>query len=140
MKKIQFILLILLVLCLNISFANEALLGNWTVLDNKTGQPSAVVELISDGDTIKGQIIKLFSSPEEKCINCPGEFKDQPLNNMIFLWGLKPLRHDKWGGGTILDPHTGKIYSAQLKLIKNKLYVRSYVGMTLLGKTQIWKR
>ena len=141
MKKIFFLLIALSFG--TIAFCKGTILGKWEALNEKTGKPYAVVELTaSDDGIVSGKIINLI--PEDiqkaKCIHCPGDFKDQPLEGMKFVWGLKPLRHDKWGNGTIIDPYTGKIYHAQLKRIKNKLYVRSYVGMPILGRTQIWKR
>ena len=46
-----------------------------------------------------------------------------------------------WSGGTIYNPDDGKTYSCKLTMQDPKtMQVRGYVGISLLGKTQIWKR
>ena len=47
----------------------------------------------------------------------------------------------KWSGGTIYDPDSGHTYSCHLELLEaNKLKLRGYFGVSLLGRTQIWTR
>ncbi|HEX7369674.1 MAG TPA: DUF2147 domain-containing protein, partial [Rhodanobacteraceae bacterium] len=47
-----------------------------------------------------------------------------------------------WDGGHILDPGKGKTYKVKLSLEDGgqKLDVRGYVGMPMLGRTQTWIR
>ncbi len=46
-----------------------------------------------------------------------------------------------WNNGTIYDPKTGKTYSCKLTLESpNELKIRGYIGISLLGRTEIWKR
>ena len=48
---------------------------------------------------------------------------------------------DKWEDGSIYDPNNGKTYSCHIKLKDNKtLEVRGYIGISLLGRTEIWTR
>jgi uncharacterized protein (DUF2147 family) len=49
---------------------------------------------------------------------------------------------DGWAGGTILDPESGKVYRCSLSLRDGgkKLAVRGYLGIALLGRTQVWER
>jgi len=47
----------------------------------------------------------------------------------------------QWSGGSIYDPDTGHTYSCKLELLDpNKLKVRGFLGVSLLGRTQIWTR
>ena len=142
MQKIHFIFYLFLLIFSTITWSEESLLGKWMILNDHTGKPTTIVELFADGDELKGRILKTLNTEAQNqlCSHCLGEFKNKPINGMVFLWGLKPLRHDKWGHGSILDTHTGKVYHAQLKHMQDKLYVRYYVGVAVLGKTQIWKR
>ena len=57
---------------------------------------------------------------------------------MVIIWGLKKNGEHNWEGGKILDPQTGTIYRAKLLFQGDKLYVRGYVGVSLLGRTQTW--
>ena len=46
-----------------------------------------------------------------------------------------------WSGGTIYNPDDGKTYSCKLTMQDPKtMEVRGYVGISILGKTQIWNR
>ena len=48
---------------------------------------------------------------------------------------------DRWEDGKIYDPKSGKTYSCYMKFInKDKLKIRGFVGVTLLGKTTYWTR
>jgi uncharacterized protein (DUF2147 family) len=49
---------------------------------------------------------------------------------------------DGWDNGQILDPENGKIYKCKMRLEDggNKLVVRGYIGVSLLGRSQTWIR
>lgn len=116
--------------------------GTWTTIDDKTGAKRAVVNLAVSGNTLSGTIVKVYPQPGDTgvCSKCPGAFKDKKIQGLQFVWGLKDLGNGEWGGGSILDAKTGKIYKAKMSLKGNKLYVRGYVGVSMLGRTQTWVR
>jgi uncharacterized protein (DUF2147 family) len=60
---------------------------------------------------------------------------------MTILWGLKK-QGDEYQGGAILDPESGNVYRAKVKLDGEggKLNVRGFIGVALLGRTQTWVR
>jgi uncharacterized protein (DUF2147 family) len=47
-----------------------------------------------------------------------------------------------WEGGSVLDPKNGKTYRCKLTLSPDgqSLTVRGYLGISLLGRSQTWKR
>jgi len=49
---------------------------------------------------------------------------------------------DEYQGGMILDPESGKVYRARMKLDGDggKLSVRGFIGFAILGRTQTWVR
>lgn len=119
--------------------------GTWKTIDDKTGNPKALVRITEDGGVLTGKIEKLFRGPEEDqnpmCVKCEGARKDQPIIGMTILSGLKKDGNE-WTGGEILDPAAGKTYrsKATLKNGGNTLEVRGYIGTPLLGRTQTWMR
>ncbi len=126
---------------LPLAFAGSAA-GTWTTIDDKTGAKRAVVRVSDSGGTLSGTIIKVFPQAGDTgmCNNCPGAFKGKKVQGLNFLWGLKADGDNEWSGGSILDPKTGKVYKAKVTLKGNKLYVRGYLGVSLLGRTQVWVR
>lgn len=116
--------------------------GTWTTIDDKTGKKRAVVQLYIKNKTLYGKILKVYKKPGDtgKCSKCPGKFKNKSIQGLQFLWGLKDQGNGTWSGGKILDAKSGKIYRAKVSLKGNKLYVRGYIGVSLLGRTQVWHR
>ncbi len=56
---------------------------------------------------------------------------------------LKDFVYDdgRWEDGTIYDPKSGKTYSCYMKLLDDgRLYVRGYIGFSLIGRTTYWTR
>ena len=133
---------ILMMCCASISLAKAPLVGVWTTVDDKTGKKRSEIRLSVKNNELSGQIIRVYAEDGDTgvCTSCPGKFRNQPIQGLTFLWGLKENKHGAWVDGEILDPKSGKIYRAQMTQRGNKLYVRGYVGFSLLGRTQIWVR
>ncbi|MCE3043403.1 MULTISPECIES: DUF2147 domain-containing protein [Legionella] len=132
----------LLTLLAPLAFAGASPAGTWTTIDDATGQKRAVVRINVSGGTLSGTIIKVYPQAGDTgiCSKCPGGFKGKPIKGLTFVWGLKDQGNGEWSGGSILDPKSGKVYRAKMTLQGNKLYVRGYVGVSALGRTQVWVR
>lgn len=119
--------------------------GLWQTYDDKKGDLRSTVRLEVQGGELVGTIVKAFTRPGEPvppvCDRCPGAFKDQPIEGLRFLWGLKGTGR-QWDGGRVLDPEDGKVYRVKLTLSPDgqKLDVRGYIGVSMFGRTQTWKR
>lgn len=119
--------------------------GLWRTIDDNTGQPRGLVRIREVNGRYEGKIEKGFPKPGEneppRCEKCDGERRNQPVLGMTILWGLTK-QGDEYQGGEILDPETGKIYRVRMKLIDGgkKLDVRGFIGISLLGRSQIWLR
>lgn len=118
--------------------------GMWKTIDDKTGHAKSVVEITETGGELTGKVVRVLESahgPHPLCVNCEGERKDQPVEGMNIMWGVK-REGGSWGGGKILDPENGKTYRVRLKLLDHgeKLDLRGYIGVSLLGRTQVWQR
>lgn len=119
--------------------------GRWTTIDDDTGKPTSVVQIWDEGGKLQGRVeslvLKPGEDPDPKCTKCEGERKDRPIVGMVILWGLA-RDGDEWSGGHILDPDNGSTYRCLLRPAEGgqKLKVRGYLGISLLGRTQIWER
>jgi len=48
---------------------------------------------------------------------------------------------DEWDDGEIYDPKSGKTYSCYGEVeSKNELFLKGYIGFSLIGKSTIWSR
>ena len=57
------------------------------------------------------------------------------------IWGLQPNGLTEWSGGSILDPNDGKTYRLSATYEPDgTLRARIFVGVPILGKTEILKR
>lgn len=117
--------------------------GNWRTIDDETGEARSVLSLWVDNGELKGKVVSLINpdEPNPVCEKCQGKRKNQPIEGMTIIWGLKQM-DNQWSGGTILDPSNGKEYKAKLALGEggNTLEVRGFIGFALIGRTQIWQR
>lgn len=67
--------------------------------------------------------------------------RDRPLVGLEIFNGFSYDDGDEWSGGFIYDPNSGKTYRCKLKLVNhNTLKVRGYIGISLIGRTETWKR
>ncbi|HEX5488296.1 MAG TPA: DUF2147 domain-containing protein [Rhodanobacteraceae bacterium] len=126
--------------------ATDTPVGTWTQVDDATGKPKSIIEITEQPDgTLQGMVKQvLFSDqgPHPVCDKCEGERHNQPVEGMTIMWGVKKDGDNEWSGGQILDPGKGKTYKVKLTLKDDgqKLDVRGYVGMPMLGRTQTWIR
>ena len=128
------------------SFA-EDIIGLWQSIDDKTGAPKALVEIRKEADnTYAGKVVKLTPragyTPKETCVNCPPPYTNKPIIGLDVVTGLKSTDGLNYTSGRILDPNTGKLYSMKAKLSSNgkRLHLRGYLGISALGRNQIWIR
>ncbi|HEY1997368.1 DUF2147 domain-containing protein [Paraburkholderia sp.] len=119
--------------------------GTWQTIDDHTGQPKALVQITQDGSgALDGKVIKGLGpndQPDRRCTACTDARKDQLILGMTIINDMKK-DDDGWDGGQILDPENGKLYKCKMHLEDggNKLVVRGYIGVSLLGRSQTWIR
>lgn len=125
-----------------LSLANDYV-GQWHTVSEKTNKAVSLISIWEEGSELKGRVEQILDpeSREMVCSECKGERKDKKIEGLTFIWGMEK-DGKKYDDGKILDPTTGKIYSASMKLIEGgkKLEVRGYLGFAMLGRTQVWLR
>jgi uncharacterized protein (DUF2147 family) len=140
----KFFFLCLLVFVVHITEAqSHSVLGRWRTIDDETGKATSVIEIFEKHNRIHGRIVELLNSKAKnpKCEKCEGEDRNKPIIGLVVLKGLRKEKDGDYSDGKILDPKHGKIYKCNLSLeTKDKLKVRGYIGINLLGRTQFWER
>jgi len=127
------------------AWADGSPVGLWKNIDDETGKPDALIRISESNGELTGKIEKLFRTPDEEqnplCKKCEGALKDQPIIGMTILSGLKKSG-EEYSGGQILDPGNGSVYKSKLSVLEDgkKLTVRGYIGLPMLGRSQIWIR
>jgi uncharacterized protein (DUF2147 family) len=124
---------------------SDSPVGTWQTIDDHTHQPKALVQIAQDGNgTLSGKVIKSLNPdepPGRRCTECTDARKDQLMLGMTIITDMKQ-DGDVWDGGQILDPENGKIYKCKMHTEDGgqKLVVRGYIGVSLLGRSQTWIR
>jgi uncharacterized protein (DUF2147 family) len=119
--------------------------GLWNTISDVDGRPTAIVEIRALPDsTLVGTVRALLvvAGPEDSvCTRCTDARRGRPIVGMEIL---RRLHRDgnAWSGGEILDPETGKTYRAKVRLSEGgrALVVRGYLGLSLFGRSQTWRR
>jgi uncharacterized protein (DUF2147 family) len=120
--------------------------GLWKTVDDNTKKEKSLVRIVESNGVFTGKVEKIIDpdSPKDAvCKDCTDDRKDKPILGMTIIRGVKVTgERTVFAGGDILDPDNGKVYKVKLTLTDNgnKLDVRGYIGMPLLGRTQTWSR
>jgi uncharacterized protein (DUF2147 family) len=126
------------------AFAADPLTGTtWRTFDDKTGAPKVLVTFSESAGQLSGKISqRLAGSTISQCDKCTGALKGKPLVGLPLIHHLKATGGGEYANGEILDPKTGKMYRLNGKLSADgkTLELRGFVGFSLLGRTQVWKR
>ena len=120
----------------------DAVLGVW-----KNGEGTGMIQIYKKGTKYYGRIVwlKVSNNPDgtpRTDVNNPDETKRK-----VTLRGLENMRDfeytgdNKWENGKIYDPKNGSDYSCEMTLTDaNTLEVRGFIGVSLFGRTDVWKR
>jgi uncharacterized protein (DUF2147 family) len=123
--------------------ATASPVGTWHTVDETTGKPRGVVEIVERNGVLTGIIRGTLvpGEPEGICDKCPGDRRNQPITGLEMI---RNVRRDgnTWGGGELLDPDNGKTYRIKLTPSPDgrTLEVRGFIGISLFGRTQTWRR
>jgi uncharacterized protein (DUF2147 family) len=135
----------LAVLQIGISLAADlsSPVGDWKTFDDKTGKARAIVRIYEQDGKLFGKIERSMSPGAESrvCTACTDDRKDQPKLGLVIIRNMKRT-DDGYAGGDILDPDNGSVYRCKFHLEDGgaRLVVRGFIGISLLGRTQIWER
>lgn len=118
----------------------DAVTGHWFTKDDKS-----VVEIFQCGETFCLKIVWLKEpleddgSPKIDKNNPDPSLRNVPIVGLVIGSGFQ-YADGVWKNGSIYDPDNGKTYSCKLSLDGDTLNVRGYIGVSLFGRTEQWKR
>jgi uncharacterized protein (DUF2147 family) len=125
------------------AFAQSTPVGLWKTIDDETKTARSMVRITESNGVLSGKIEKILdpAKADAKCTACTDARKDQTIQGMTILTGLKKFDAE-WGEGEILDPNNGKVYKAKAKILDGgkRLEVRGFIGIAALGRSQYWIR
>jgi uncharacterized protein (DUF2147 family) len=117
--------------------------GVWITVDDHTHQPRGTVRIYEENGKFLGKIESSVNPREmtARCGKCTDDRKNAPVIGLVIMRGVTK-RGSEYEGGHILDPDTGSIYRCRFTLSADgaKLFLRGYIGVSLLGRTQTWTR
>lgn len=89
---------------------------------------------LKNKDDDKGQPKRDFRNPKP-------ELRKRRILGIQILQNFVYQGDGVWEEGSVYDPKTGKTYSCKISMVSSdELYIRGYVGIALLGRTEIWQR
>jgi uncharacterized protein (DUF2147 family) len=141
--------LVLFPLSLFADTAGDSILGVW-----RTTEDTSKVLIARHGDKFFGQIISLrqpiwpatarpdlVGKPKRDGLNPDPALRKRLIPGIEIMSNLDYAGKNHWDGGKIYDPESGKTYHCKLTLVgTNRLEVRGYIGISLIGRTVVWTR
>ena len=121
----------------------DAILGVWL-----TGSGKARIKIWKDAaNKYQGKIVWLREPKTPEGTPKVDKNNSDETKRKNPLLGLQNLRdfvyegENKWVDGQIYDPENGSDYNCKMELVDaNTLEVRGFIGISLFGRTDSWKR
>ncbi len=148
-RKFQMALAVVTIMCLQTVAMAASLspVGSWKTIDDVTGKPKSIFRITESNGVLQGTVVKTFPSDtyvNGVCVKCVGPYQNKRLEGVTLMRGLTAEANNpgNWSGGKITDPLNGKTYRCALKVTNGgrTLDVRGYIGVSILGRTQVWQR
>jgi uncharacterized protein (DUF2147 family) len=112
--------------------ADPAILGKWL-----TESGHGVIEIARCENAVCGRIVGIDRTPSEPM---PTDVTGRSQCGLQIISEAMQAKDGAWYG-RIVDPRDGAIYHAKLWVDDDgRLSLRGYVGIPLLGSTQVWSR
>jgi len=150
-KRAVLVLLLTLLLLVSFAFAadEDKILGLWNTPEN-----DCQIEIFKSGRKYYGRIVwlkePLYPADDDGGMagrpvvdrdNPNPNLRSRTLIGLELIEGFTYIGKNVWEKGTIYDPDNGKTYKCKMILsAPNRLEVRGFIGIPLLGATSIWTR
>lgn len=90
---------------------------------------------------LKNPVDEETGEPKKDKENPDEALRERTLKGLVILKNFEYDGDGEWDEGSIYDPKNGKTYSCYMELKSmDKLKIRGYIGISLLGRTSYWTR
>ena len=141
-KKSCFVILFTIAFALGATAQNaNAIVGKWL---NSSGEGQ--IQIYKKGDNFFGKLAWMKvpndanGKPKLDVKNPDKNLQSRPKLGLEILKDFTFDGENGYENGTIYDPQSGKTYRCKMTLNGDELKVRGYVGISLLGRTEKFKR
>ncbi|WP_309761304.1 DUF2147 domain-containing protein [Agrobacterium pusense] len=119
----------------------DAILGKWAADDG-----SVKLEMFKAGAEFRAHL--LFGNQimegdnttfKRDAKNPDPALRSRSLENIVFIHGLR-WDNGEWTGGSLYDASSGRTYRCNVEMKGNKMLLRGYLGISLLGQTREFHR
>ncbi len=118
-------------------------IGYWQTISDVTGQPQSIVHIYESRGRLFARVdtVLVTEGVPATCVKCRDDRKGAPLVGLIIMRNMRNAGDD-YRDGDILDPESGKVYRCRMTMdvTGQRLTVRGYIGISLLGRSQVWHR
>lgn len=118
----------------------DDILGKWV---NSSGEGQ--IEVFKKGEKYYGKLVWIKEpnengKPKTDEKNPYASLRTKPIVGLEIVKDFE-FENGKYVDGKVYDPKTGKTYSGNMTLVgQNQLNMRGYIGISLIGRTESWKR
>ncbi|MEC3908116.1 DUF2147 domain-containing protein [Tamlana sp. 2201CG12-4] len=118
----------------------DTIIGIWEMNDQ-----SAKMEVFRSGDEYQAKLLwgKDITNPDGTSKtdnnNPDAKLKNRDLIGMTYITGLS-YDDEEWENGHVYNNANGKWYKCYVWIKKDRLHLRGYLGLPMLGQTTKWNR
>ena len=120
---------------------SQAIVGTWEADDG-----SVKLDMYATGSELQAQLLYGNEVVEADNVtfkqdtrNPDPALRTRSLKNIVFIWGLH-WEDGRWSGGSLYDGSSGTTYHCKVTLKEGKMYLRGYIGVSVLGRTRVFHR
>jgi uncharacterized protein (DUF2147 family) len=117
-------------------WAQRGVMGNWATPDG------SVVKVAECGSEVCLTVVKVRpAAPAKTDVQNPdASLRSRSLCDLRIGSGFKAEGADAASGGKLYDPKSGRTYSGKFWLKDDELHLRGFIGVSLFGRSEVWKR
>jgi uncharacterized protein (DUF2147 family) len=116
--------------------------GYWLTENRK-----AIVRIAPCGDDTCGRMVWVENPldeagrPKRDDKNADAAKRARPICGLELVGGFIKADEGTWQDGWVYNPRNGETYSAEIRALSpSELEVRGYLGISVLGQSQVWTR